>query len=111
MNKFWILRKTSPAPTAVLNFGFGSRTTVLNLGLGSPTTVLNFGFGSWTTPLIFWLGNRTTEFNSGFCSAQLRVGKWDYSRNLLEREIKQYKLGRIRQFAKILSKPPFLKNY
>ena len=36
-NKFWILRKVSPAPI-VLNFGFGSQTTVLNFGLGSRTT-------------------------------------------------------------------------
>ena len=52
----------------MLNFGFGSRTTVLNLGLGSPTTLLNFWFGSRTTALNFWLGSRTTEFNSGFGS-------------------------------------------
>ena len=58
-------------PTTVLNFGFGSRTSVLNfglgrwttvfiIGLGSPTTVLNFGFGSRTTAPNFRLGSRTT---------------------------------------------------
>ena len=70
INKFWILKKVSPAPI-LLNFGLGSQTTVLNFwlssrpalfffGLGSLTTVLNFGFGSRTTALNFWLGNRTT---------------------------------------------------
>ena len=60
----------SPAPI-VLNFGFGSQTTVLNFvlgsrttefifGLGSPTTVLNFGLGSRTTAPHFRLGSRTT---------------------------------------------------
>ena len=70
MNKFWILRKVSPAPivlnsgfgsqTTVLNFGLGSRTTELIFMLGSPTTVLNFGLGFQTTALNFWLGSRTT---------------------------------------------------
>ena len=60
----------SPAPivlnfgfgsqTTVLNFGFGSRTTVFIFGLGSPTTALNFGFGSQTTALNFRLGSWTT---------------------------------------------------
>ena len=40
----------SPAPI-VLNFGFGSQTTVLNFGFGSLTTVLIFGLGSPTTVL------------------------------------------------------------
>ena len=61
-NKFWILRKMSPAPM-VLNFGFGSQTTVLNFGLGSRTTVFIFGLGSPTTVLNFGFGSRTTALN------------------------------------------------
>ena len=33
----------------VLNFGFGSQTTILNFGFGSQTTVFIFGLGSPTT--------------------------------------------------------------
>ena len=61
----------SPAPivlnfgfgsqTTVLNFGFGSRTTVFIFGLGSPTTVLNFGFDIWTKALNLQLGSQTTR--------------------------------------------------
>ena len=91
MNKFWILRKVSPAPivlnsgfgsqTTVLNFGFGSRTTALDFRLGSLTTVLNFRFDSRTTVLNFQLGSRTAEFNSGFGS-QTTVLKSKYSMSI-----------------------------
>ena len=100
-NKFWILRKMSPTPI-VLNFGFGSQTTVLNFGLGSRTTEFIFGLGSPTTLLNFGFVSRTTVLN---------IGLSDYRLNFLEKWIKQNKLGHIRQIAICTLETSFLKIY
>ena len=85
LNKFWILRKVSPASivlnqyiytmpllekwsrfdrwTTEFDFGFGIRTTVLNFGLGSRTTAFIFGLGSPITVLNFGFGSRTTALD------------------------------------------------
>ena len=112
-NKFWILRKASPAPTTVLNFGFGSQTTVLNHGLGSPTTVFNLRFGSRTIALNFWLCSRTTEFNSGFGIQTIVLNIGLDSRTIAvtswRRESSNINLVLLDELLFVLSKPLFEK--
>ena len=89
LNKFWILRKVSPASivlnqyiytmpllekwsrfdrwTTEFDFGFGIRTTLLNFGLGSRTTTFIFGLGSPITVLNFGFGCRTTVCQCMIC--------------------------------------------